>query len=106
ICCIMHLLLCITLRLGTGSSTARLVPRRSGRNDGVVGQWAVGSRQCRRASPFHPLPCTLCPKSWYKEELPVKKRTGSLFIQPKQKEKRDNRKAKGDEGCINFGKRL
>ncbi|MDR0693893.1 MAG: hypothetical protein LBF81_01150 [Prevotellaceae bacterium] len=38
ICCIMHLLLCITLRLGTGSSTPRLVPRRSGRNDGVVGQ--------------------------------------------------------------------
>ncbi|MDR0693919.1 MAG: hypothetical protein LBF81_01285, partial [Prevotellaceae bacterium] len=43
ICCIMHLLLCITLRLGTGSSTTRLGPRRSGRNDGVVGQWAVGS---------------------------------------------------------------
>ncbi|MDR0694880.1 MAG: hypothetical protein LBF81_06245 [Prevotellaceae bacterium] len=38
ICCIMHLLLCITLHLGTDPSATRLVPRRSGRNDGVVGQ--------------------------------------------------------------------
>ncbi|MDR0693782.1 MAG: hypothetical protein LBF81_00580 [Prevotellaceae bacterium] len=35
ICCVLHLVLCTALRLGADPSATRLVPRRSGRNDGA-----------------------------------------------------------------------